>query len=168
VSILGFVGARRWLVELIAIAAVAALGWWFCHHLMDIGAERERAAWMQKAGEANLLAARAQGRADAAEAAGKREHDELKSYMASHPLHGSLASLCKPSRVPAATASVSGNVGAGTATDDVQPVSARDPVGDLDEPDQLGMLSLLAARADLLSGTLREWQARDASPRARP
>jgi hypothetical protein len=160
-AVLEFIHARKWLVELLLLAAIVGAVWWFCHHLIDVGVQRERAAWMLKVDEANLKAAEAKGRADAAEAAGKKEHDELAKYVADHPLHGSLASLCrKPSSVPAATTSNPGNARASTGPADVQPLPEGDPGGDVGEPDQLGMLSALAARADILSGSLREWQAR--------
>lgn len=158
---LEFIHARKWLVELILLAIVVAGVWWFCHHLVDVGVQRERAAWMLKVDEANLRAAEAKGRATAAEATGKREHDELTNYVASHPLHGTLASLCrKPSGVSATTGAIGRDVGTGTGTADVQPVPAGDTGGDVNEPDQLGMLGALARRADILSGSLREYQAR--------
>lgn len=166
---LKFVTDRKWLVELILLAIIVGAAWWFCHHLIDVGVQRERAAWMLKVDEANLKAAQAKGRADAAEAAGKREHDELTEYIKGHPLHGSLASLCrKPSGVPAAASPDGGDAEASAGAADVLALPAGDPRGNLDEPDQLGMLSLLAGRADLLSSQVREYQARDASPRATP
>ncbi len=158
--LLDFIHARKWLVELILLALIAGAVWWFCAHLIGVGVQRERAAWEQKATEANIKAAKAQGRAEAAEAAGKREHDELETYIAAHPLHGSLASLCRPSPgVPAAAEGHPGDAAASAGSADVQSLSARDPRGGQD-PDQLGMLSALAARADLLSATVREYQAR--------
>lgn len=157
---LEFIHARKWIVELILVAVLIAGVWWFCHHLIDVGVQRERATWMLKVDAANLERARAQGRADAAEATAKKEHDELTQYRVDHPLRGSLASLCrKPAGVPAASGAVSGDAQAGAGSADFQPLPAGNPVSVVDEPDQLGMLDLLAGRADLLSSQLREWQA---------
>ena len=158
---LEFLHARKWLVELVLLIAIVLGAWWFCHHLIEVGVQRERAAWMLKVDEANLKAAELRRQAEAAEAARKREHDELTTYVATHPLHGTLASLCrKPTSVPAATGTDGRDGQASTSTADVLAVPPGDSGGNLDEPDQLGMLSLLAGRADLLSSQVREWQGR--------
>lgn len=157
---LEFLHARKWLIELLLLAAIAGGVWWVCHHLIEVGMQRERAAWMLKVDAANLETARLRGIAEAAEATGKREHDELTQYMADHPLHGTLASLCKPPRVPAATQTDSGHAGAGAAATPVQPVPEGDSGGADREPDQLGMLASLSARCDALSTQVREYQAR--------
>jgi hypothetical protein len=158
---LEFIHARKWVVELILFAVIVAAGWWFCHHLIDVGVQRERAAWMLKVEAANLDAAKAQGRADAAEHAAEGERNALADYIRDHPLHGSLAGMCrKQAGVPAATAADGRDEEAGAVSADVLAVPSGNLGSNTDEPDQLGMLGLLAARGDLLSAQVRECQSR--------
>lgn len=101
--------------------------------------------------------------AEDARNANAQELAELRAYRADNPLHGG---LCKPAKnnrsavsSPAATVTV--NAGASTGTADVQPVPAGDTEpGGQSDTDIRGMLDALAARADQVSGQLREWQAR--------
>ncbi len=159
--LLGYIHARKWLVELLVLAAIGAAIWWGCAHLIDVGVQRERAAWMKKLDEAKLETARAQGRAQAADKAAQGERDALKDFVAANPLHGNLASLCrKPAGVPSAAPTNPGNATAGTAPANVQPLPSGDFDGHSGEPDQLHLLDLLARRGDLVSAQVREWQAR--------
>ncbi|HXE08332.1 MAG TPA: hypothetical protein VN612_10570 [Acidobacteriaceae bacterium] len=153
-ALLAFIHARKWLVELILFAALAAGIAWFCHHLIGVGVQR------QKDDDARELEAQRKeltAKAETASHAHDKELLELTSYVNSHPLHGS---LCQRPRVPAAGSAVSFNAGAGAATWDLLPVPSGDHRSDAGEPDQLHMLDLLGRRADEVSAGLREWQGR--------
>lgn len=157
---LAAITSRKWLMELILAAVLVAGVYLLCQHLIGVGVARERAAWQTKVREANLETARQRGLADAAEAAGKKEHDERTQYALDHPLRGSIDSLCRRSRgVPATAQTVSSNAGAGAPSAAIQPV-LEGGVGSGSDPDQLGMLSVLASKCDGLSSQLKEWQAR--------
>ena len=159
--LLDFIHARKWLVELLVLAAIAGAVWWGCSRLIDVGVQKERAKWQAKLDEAKLETARAEGRAEAADKAAEGERDALKDYVASNPLHGSLASLCRSKgSLPTPTAANPGHVGPGAGTAAVQPLPSGDFDGHSGEPDQLHLLDLLARRGDLLSAQVREWQAR--------
>lgn len=166
-AVLAFIHARKWLVELILLALIVGAITWFCHHLIDVGVQRERSAWqaaaMKAHQEAVLKLARETMRANLAEKARDIELTQLNQYVLDHPLHGSLDSLCRRpgnGSVPAATVTDARDARAGAAGGNVQPLPERDRRGDEDEPDQLGMLSALEVAADRVSAGLREYQAR--------
>lgn len=159
--LLDFIHARKWLVELLVLAAIAGAVWWGCARLIDVGVQKERALWVAKLDQAKLAAARAEGRAQAADKAAEGERDALKDYVASNPLHGSLASLCRPKGgLPGATAANPGHADPGATGSNVLPLPSGSFDGHSGEPDQLNLLDLLAQRADLLSAQVREFQSR--------
>lgn len=149
--------SRKWLVEAILAAVVGLAIWWGCHHLIQIGVLRERAAWLAKVTEANLETARQRGLAEAAAIARQKEQDALAQYVIDHPIHGSLASLHKSPCLQSSTAANPGDTGSSTATAGIQQVPEGNSLG---EPgiDSLGLLGSLAARGDQLSAQVREWQ----------
>jgi hypothetical protein len=164
---LEFIHARKWIVELILLAVIAGAIWWFCAHLVDVGVQKERAAWQAAAAkahhEAELKLAHETERANIAEKARAIELEQLNDYVRDHPLHGSLDSLCRRSwdgTMPATPAANAGHAGAGAASGNVQPLPSGNNRGNEDEPDQLGMLSALEVVADGVSAGLREYQAR--------
>lgn len=153
---------RIW-AYVISAVALAALLWAGCQRLVNVGVTKERAAWQAKYDkaqhDADLETARLQGAADAAEHAHDQELTDLRQYRADHPLHGG---LCKPVGVRAAQGSAAdeSHARAGPASGDIQPMSEGDRSGDARQPDQLGMLDVLAGKCDALSAVVREWQAR--------
>jgi hypothetical protein len=164
---LAFIHARKWLVELILLAVLVAGVVLFCQHLVDVGVQRERAAWQTAATKARQAAelklAHETERANIAEKARAIELAELDNYVRDHPLHGSLDSLCRRAGnggMPATTSPDARHAGAGAAGGDVQSLPSGNNRGDEDEPDQLGMLSALEVVADGVSAGLREYQAR--------
>lgn len=161
--ILDFFHARKYLAELLLIGVIAGAIYLGCHHLIQVGVGQERARWeaklaaQQKA--ADIETARLQERATIAEKAHASELAELDAYRASHPLHGSLCQ--RPADgLPKAANSVTSNGDPSATPGNVQPVYPGDHRRDEDDPDQLGMLDLLARRGDAVSAQLREWQGR--------
>lgn len=41
---LAFIHARKWLVELLLLAAICGAMWWACHHLIEVGVQRQKNA----------------------------------------------------------------------------------------------------------------------------
>lgn len=163
---LEFIHARKWLVELILLGVLVAGVTWFCHHLIGVGVQRERAAWVEKLAlqqrAADVELGRKQGIADAAEKARETSDQKLADYIRDNPVHGGLCQRpTAAARLPAAGRDP-GDARAAASGGDVQPVLSGDSgaVGQGD-PDVRGMLSTLYSRADLLSNALRERQARD-------
>jgi hypothetical protein len=166
-GVLEFIHARKWLVELVLLLALAGGVWWFCQHLIDVGVQRQKdddaKAYAELQRKADLETGRLQGVADAAEKARAQEHADDDQYRRDHPLHGG---LCLARQLPATASAQTGaaHVGdeaAGTGAADLQRVSPGDPgVGGQGDPDVRHLLDVLAGRADFLSATLREFQAR--------
>lgn len=164
---LEFFHARKWLAELLLLALVVGGVWWFCQHLIDVGVQRERAAWQAKLTDAQRKAdietGRLQGRADAAEKAREQEQADLDEYRRTHPLHGGLCGARNVSGTAGAEAATAhgGDEGAGTATGDLQSMPSRDPrARGSGEPDVRHLLDVLELHADETSAALRGYQAR--------
>lgn len=166
-AILAFIHARKWIVELIVAAlVVAAIAWWH-HSAVEQGMKRvrdeDRAAMLQAKEDADRETSRLKGIADAAETSRAQEQAELDTYRRLDPLHGG---LCKPeshrdARVPEARPVDSGHAGSSASAPDLQPVPTRDPeASGRADPDVRHLLDVLAGRADEVSATLREFQAR--------
>lgn len=159
---------RRLLLELVGAAALIGVLWWWHHATYEKGIARQRAEDQVEIDRLTRAAeketARLQGVADAAEKARHDEHDALTAYRLAQPLHGS---LCQPSPdhgrryLPDASTAHRGNEAASAPAADLQPVPARDPEpsGSRDA-DVRHLLDVLAGRADEVSATLREFQAR--------
>jgi hypothetical protein len=163
---LAFIHARKWLVELILAAAVIAVAWLFCQHLIEVGVQRQKDAdakeyaAMQR--KADIETGRLQGVADAAEKAREKEASDLDQYRRDHPLHGGLCNKLSAAAGPEASAAHGGNADPSAATGDLLAVPPGDPgVGGQGDPDVRHLLDVLAGRADLLSAGLREYQARE-------
>lgn len=165
-SALDFIHARKWIVELLVIVAIAGAVWWFCSHLIGVGVQRQKdddakvlAEWQHTA---DLEAGRKQGLADAANKARDEEIKGLRDYRDTHPLHGGLC--LKPSAaaaVPAAAGTISGYGSSITSPGDLLSLpEGGTGSGGQPEADVRHLLDVLAGRADLLSATLREYQAR--------
>jgi hypothetical protein len=165
---LAAIHARKWIVELVLLLAIAGGVWWFCHHLIDVGVQQQKdadaAAYAKLQRTADRETGRLQGVADAAEKARAQEASELDRYRLEHPLHGG---LCQPRKLPAAAGAEAPGANGRDATasasaGDLQPLSPGDPgAGGSGEPDVRHLLDVLAGRADLLSAGLREYKARD-------
>jgi hypothetical protein len=165
-SLVEFIGARKWLIELILLLIVAGLIWWFCEHLIAVGVQRQKDADDKAYAHLVIQNAKEEGRlkalADTANENYQQEHQALDTYRAAQPLHGGLC-LDKGRRtVSSASGAHTGNEATVTGTAAVQSVLAGDPasVGRSD-PDIRHLLDLLAGRGDEVSSTLREFQARE-------
>jgi hypothetical protein len=157
--------SRKWLVELILLAVVIAGVWWFCHHLVDVGVQRQKdadaAELVKLQRDADVESGRLRGMADAAQAAQEKEHADNLDYRRTHPLHGGLCLNKGGGDLPEAAGLISSDGTISTATADLLAVPAGDPrAGGQPEADVRHLLDVLAGRADLVSGTLREFQAR--------
>lgn len=164
-SALEFIHARKWLVELILVAVVVAGLWWFCHHLIQVGVQRQRdddaRELVKLQHDADVESGRLQGIADAAHKAQEQEHADNLDYRRTHPLHGGLCLNQGRSHLPEAGATDASHAGTGTAAGDLLALPAGDPqLGGHGEPDIRHLLDVLNGKADDVSATLREYQSR--------
>jgi hypothetical protein len=165
-SIVEFIGARKWLIELILLLVVAGLIWWFCEHLIAVGVQRQKDADDKAYAQLVIDNAKEEGRlkalADTANENYQQESQELLAYRAAQPLHGGLC-LDKGHRsMSAASGAHTGNEATSSGAAAVQSVLAGDPApSGRSDPDIRHLLDLLAGRGDEVSSTLREFQARE-------
>ena len=161
---LEFLHARKWLVELILLAVLLAGLALYRVHLIDMGKQEQKdadtAAYAKLQADTDKETSRLQGVANDADKAHTAESAKLAQYIADHPLHGSLCPHGSGSGVPGTSSHNPSNGPASAGSGPVLPMPQGDRSRDQDDPDQLGMLSALAGRADQLSAGLREWQAR--------
>lgn len=164
---LDFIHGRKWIVEAIALAAIMGLVAWWHHATFEAGIKHQKAE-DDEATASLVHAAEVQtdfykARAERAEGAHAQETIDNDRYRAANPLHGG---LCQPAygwqgHLPDVTATHAGNAGASPGPAAIQPVPAGDTEsGGRANPDIRHLLDLLAGRADEVSATLREFQAR--------
>lgn len=153
--------SRKWLVEAILFAVVAAAIGWACHHLIETGVERQKIqdqielAKVQR--DADFKTGLWQGRADAAHETQEKEHAENLDYQRTHPLHGGLC--LRPGLGSLPKAPEDSGVNGGPAPGNLQPVSAGDSgPGGQSDPDVRHLLDVLDGKADEVSSILRECQ----------
>lgn len=159
---LGILAKYRWIVEAAAAAFLVGLLLLWHHKAYEQGIAAVKAA------DAKVLAAAVaantkkeaelQAKADAAHHEHDQELTDLRAYRASHPVH---VRVCLDPRssgagVPEAPAPHAGNASAGSGSGNVLPVPAGNSAG----RDLGPLLDALAAAADRLSATLREYQSR--------
>jgi hypothetical protein len=168
-AVLGWTKLPQWALELILIAAVAGGVWYWQHHLIAEGVDKQKAADAieRKALEADTakLTAQLQAKASTAEQAYDKERNANLEYQQSHPSRPVRLCLSTDNSgkiLPQAGATIAGNATAGTPTPNVSEVPSGNSGGGAGTagPDISGMLSLLASRADDVSATLREFQTR--------
>jgi hypothetical protein len=94
-------------------------------------------------------------RATMAEQAYDKERNTVANLPAVQPVR--LCNANSGAKLPAATGKVAGNAQAGASAGSIQPVLKGNPAG----PDVGPILQALAARADQVSATLREYQNRE-------
>lgn len=163
-SALEFVHARKWLIELILLVVIVGAGYWFCHHLIEVGVQRQKdadtKALVELQRHTDIETGRLQGIADTAEQARAKEHTDLVDYQRTHPLHGGLCDAHgRQGGMPSTGTANGGDAHAGPKAADLQPLPSGDSPS-RHRTDQLGLLDLLAGRCDAVSATLREYQAR--------
>ena len=159
-ALLKWTGLSQWMMELIALGAVAGGVWLYLHHVYETGVKAEVAVVAKQAAaqHAKDLAA-----ANAAEHSHDDELNSLRAFQLAHPdTPATAVRLCVNSSVQGASASQVGpkSDGASAATAGVQSVPAGDSGSGTGQagPDILPMLSALAARADQVSAQLRAVQ----------
>lgn len=158
---------KYWQYGVILVLATTAAAYAHLYHgqqqkVAQILAD-DRAALAQAKIDADKETSRLKGIADAAEKQRATESAELFSYLHLNPLHGGLciSESHRDARVPDASPADSGHAGPSAAAADLQPVPARDPEASRRaDPDIRHLLDVLAGRADEVSSTLREFQAR--------
>ena len=166
-ALLAWTKLPQWALELIVIAIVALGVWYWQHERFEAGiAEqiaKDTAASTKIKNETAIETADLKARATTAEQAYDKEQLDNANYRSQHP---DSVRLCAPATihpiVPGASSTHAGNEGAGASTANVPKVpdgnsgSGPSQAG----PDIGGLLDLLAAKADDVSGRLREYQAR--------
>jgi hypothetical protein len=148
------------------IAVLIACGFWYHHKVLAEGIAEQQAA-DNKASAALAATTAAQtaelkAKATMAEQAYDKEIAALSNRPGTQPVRLCLDPHNSGGVVPKAGGKVAGNVGASSGAVGVQPVSSGNSVGGEGAagPDISGMLSALAAGADQVSATLREYQGR--------
>jgi hypothetical protein len=168
-ALLGWTKLPQWALELIVIAAAVGAVFYWQHHLIDEGVNKQKAAdatELQKLKtETDQKSAELQAKATTAEQAYDKEHADNLNYRDSHPtgpVRLCLATNQGSGAMPTGQASKPGNVGASSSSADVPKVSGRDNSsgGGTPGPDISKLLGLLAVKADNVSSTLREFQSR--------
>lgn len=145
------------------IAVLIAGGLWYHHKVLAEGIAEQQAA-DNKASAALAVTTAAQtaelkAKATMAEQAYDKEIAALSNRPGTQPVRLCIDTHNSGGVVPKAGGKVAGNVTAGTAAPGVQPVPSGD--SSVAGPDIGGMLSALAAGADQVSATLREYQSRE-------
>lgn len=167
-ELLGWTKLPQWALELLVIAAVAGGIFYWQHHLIEKGINEQKAAdaaASKKIEEDTAKqTAELKARATTAEQAYDKEHADNQNYRDSHPIGPVRLCANNASRpiVPAGGSVNPRNEGTGSATANVPEVPGRDNRSGAAEagPDISGLLGLLAAKADDVSGRLREFQKR--------
>lgn len=169
-AILGWTKLPQWAMELIVIAAVAGGIWYWQHHLVDEGINRQQAAdnaalepLIQQAKDET---AQLKVKADMAEQTHAKEMAALQRYHDDNPEQP--VRLCLDAHggdngsVPPAGGKNGGNQGAGASPSGVQPVHDGDNQSGARGagPDIEPLLTALGAAADKVSAELRENQSR--------
>lgn len=160
-----------WPYKLAGAAIVLGLVWWGVHTYNEALREQGRAeiraedavALAKAKTDAEAEGARLTKLAEDARNANIQELTDLRAYRVDHPIHGGLCKPAKSNRGPMSnpTPAISLNDGTSPAPADVQPLPSGDTEpGGQSDPDIRGLLDILAARGDQVSGQLREWQAR--------
>lgn len=164
IAALAFVRSRKWEL-IVAVVAIGLIAWWH-HATYEAGIKAQKdeddKATASLVHAAEIQTAFYQARAERAEAAHAQETVDNDRYRADNPLHGG---LCQPhsgeSHLSDTAATHSSNAGASTGSAIIQSMPSGDPetVGP-SGPDVRHLLDVLAGRADEVSATLREFQAR--------
>lgn len=166
-TLLGWTKLPQWALELIVIAIVAGGVWYWQHERFEAGISAQVLA-DAKARDALIAAtnkqtADLQAKATMAEQAYDKEHQSNIEYQRDNPIEPvrlCIATQSGGSHLPKGSSANVGNAKTGTAAGDVLAVpqgNNRSRSG-ASGPDISGMLNLLAAKADDVSGVLREFQ----------
>jgi hypothetical protein len=157
-TILGWTKLPQWVLELIVILIVALGVFWVLHSRFEAGIAAQK--------QADSVAAAAQlqeaeNRAHTAELSYAKEHQANLDFMRDHPIGDVRLCVTTVAKLPASP-SHAGNAKAGAPAADVQTVPGGDSGGGprAAGPNIGDLLSLLADRADDVSGVLREYQSR--------
>jgi len=158
-ALIALIPGKDWLYGGIIVVLLAGFGWYTVHE-RHAGAAHEVAAL--KASSDKLQAQTAVQTAELKAKATMAEQAYDKEVNSLGALPAPVVRLCVNSGshpiVPAGGGRVAGNAPAGAAAAGVQQVPSGDP--SVAGPDIGGMLTALAARADDVSATLREFQSR--------
>lgn len=176
IKLLGFTGMPPWALELVLVGAVGLSVWGYHLHVVHIsiakGVQQQLVADDKATQKLNTdtdkQTAQKLAVAEKAAADASQELDEIKRYVASHAQRGSVCdrpttyhrSPVVPERGPAH----SGDADASPGPTPVLPLYDGTNRSNAErDSDQLELLQLFAARADEISASLREFQARNES-----
>lgn len=158
-ALLKWTGLSQWMMELIALGAVAGAVWLWHHETFESGVKTEVAK--VEAVNAKVTAALTT-KANTAEHSHDDELTALRAFRDSHPVDQPVRLCGDPTpgvQAPATQPVSSGTVATASG---VQPVPSRDSgVRAQPGPDIAGLLEALAARADQVTAQARELQTRD-------
>lgn len=147
---LEFLHARKWLVELLLLAAVVIGVYLFCQHLIGVGVQRQKDA---DAVELAKQLAADKVKADKAEHVHDQELSDLRTFRDEHPFTYRVCIKPVPKHGPT-DASHDGTTPASTVGESVP---APDP--DITE-DRGPLLDAFAALFETNNAALRQWQGR--------
>ncbi len=157
---LAFIHARRWLVELIMLAALVAGVTWFCHSLIQKGVAQQQAAdaviAAQAQHDADVKTAQLEERAHIAEKVRDQERTDNDQYRVEHPLAGRVR-ICSASgsNLPGSPQAKPGDAATTAAASLGDSVSSA-TTGKL--YDRGALLDAFGALFDSSNGQVRQWQ----------
>jgi hypothetical protein len=166
-TLLGWTKLPQWALELIVIAIVAGGVWYWQHERYEAGISAQVLA-DAKARDALIAATNAQTvalqtKATLAEQAYDKERQSNIDYQRDNPIEPvrlCIAAKGGGSHMPKTSVANPGNAATGAAAGNVLSVPSGDNSGGTGAsgPDISGLLGLLAAKGDDVSGVLREFQ----------
>jgi hypothetical protein len=166
-ALLGWTKLPQWALELIIIAIVAGGVWYWQHERFEAGIAAQVAKDTAQTNKIKLETAAEtadlKARATTAEQAYDKEQTDNANYRSQHSQSVRLCAQPTVRPIVPATGGInSGNATTGSSSADVSKMSDGNSGSGAGQagPDIGSLLGLLAAKADNVSGVLREYQAR--------
>lgn len=167
---LGWIKVNQWAAELALLLLIGCGVWYWHHEAIEKGVAEQvatdNAATAKLKQETAVQTAALKTKADTAEQAYDKEHQDLEAYRSGHPVQP--VRLCNAPHdsntfVPGSAGIVARNAAGSSAGIVIQQVPSGDSGSGAGRagPDISQLLLALGARADDVSATLREYQARN-------